>query len=144
VHAYRWRQDEGRESGPKGRIEFAVSAVMSLGLRTSCSNVKKAEWTTFSTENAGVLRQWAELDFVPADSYESKSSQPLRFVGLRFVKPQGELIEDRAQQKHLAICTNRPLATQELIEWHRTKTCTIEPVHDELKNGLAAAAMPSK
>ena len=140
----RWLCDEQREDGPKGHIEFAVSAVMSPELKASCRRHKEAQWTTFGVEADGVVKQWAELDFVPSESYEKKDSQPLRFVGLRIVKPQGELFDDGSQHKHFAICTNRAIDAEELIEWHRAKAGTIEHVHDELKNGLAAAAMPSK
>lgn len=140
----RWLCDEQREDGPKGRIDFAVSAVMSPELKRSSQEVQEKQWTTFGVETDGVVRQWAELDFVPAASYEKKDSHPLRFVGLRIVKPQGELFEDGSAHKHFAICTNRTLNAEELIQWHRAKAGTIEHVHDELKNGLAAAAMPSK
>lgn len=139
-----WLRNEERADGPAGAIEFAVSAVMSPELKASCQKTKEAQWTTFGVESDGVLRQWAELDFVPTQSYERKDSKPLRFVGIRIVKPQGELFEDGSQHKHFAICTNRTIPAQELIEWHRAKAGTIEHVHDELKNGLAAAAMPSK
>jgi hypothetical protein len=91
-----------------------------------------------------VVRQWAEVDFVPSATYEKKNSQPLRYVAMRFVKPQGEFFDDGLQHKHLAICTNRTIEAEALIQWHRAKAGTIEHVHDELKNGLAAAAMPSK
>jgi hypothetical protein len=139
-----WLRDEERRGGPQGRIEFAVSAVMSPELLKSARKLKGAQWTTFGVEKDGVLRQWAELDFVPSESYESKESKPLRFVGIRIVKPQGELFDDGSRYKHFAICTNRESPAQELIEWHRAKAGTVEHVHDELKNGLAAAAMPSK
>jgi len=139
-----WLRDEQRQDGPKGPIEFAVSAVMSPELRASCQKLPEARWTTFGVEDDGVLRQWAELDFVPSDTYEKKDSRPLRYVGIRIVQPQGELFEDGSRYKHLAICTNRTLPAEQLIAWHRAKAGTIEHVHDELKNGLAAAAMPSK
>jgi len=139
-----WLENEHREDGPKGRIEFAVSAVMSDPLKASCRKVDETQWTTFGVEADGVIRQWAEVDFVPSETYEKKDSQPLRFIGIRIVKPQGELFDDGSQHKHFAICTNSNLSGEELIHWHRAKAGTIEHVHDELKNALAGAAMPSK
>jgi len=139
-----WLRDPQREDGPKGPIDFAVSAVMSPELRACCQKLQEAQWTTFGVESDGVLRQWAELDFVPSETYEKKDSRPLRYVGIRILKPQGELFDDGSQHKHFAICTNRTLPAEQLIAWHRAKAGTIEHVHDELKNGLAAAAMPSK
>lgn len=139
-----WLRNEQREEGPQGRIEFAVSAVMSQELLACSRKVKEAQWTTFKIEDNGGLRQWADLDFVPSESYEKKDSKPLRFIGIRIAKPQGELFDNGTQYKHFAVCTNRDIPAQKLIEWHRAKAGTIEHVHDELKNGLAAAAMPSQ
>jgi hypothetical protein len=139
-----WLRDEQREDGPQGRINFAVSAVMSPELTAACRSIDKKKWTPFGVESDGVIRQWAEVDFVPSETYEKKDSKPLRFVAIRIVKPQGELFDDGSQYKHFAICTNCSTDAEELIQWHRAKAGTIEHVHDELKNGLAAAAMPSQ
>jgi hypothetical protein len=38
----------------------------------------------------GTLRQWAELDYVPALPSETKKAKPRRYIGLRFLKPQGD------------------------------------------------------
>lgn len=139
-----WMRNEERSGGPRGRIEFAVSATMGEHLTNCCKRIEDRQWTTFATEKNGVRRQWAELDFVPSETYEQKDSRPLRYVGLRIAKPQGELFDDGTQFKHFAICTNRTVPAGELIDWHRAKAGTIEHVHDELKNALAAAAMPSQ
>ena len=139
-----WLRDEQRAGGPRGPIGFAVSAVMSPELLAACRKIGEKQWTTLAVESNGVLRQWAELDFVPSDVYEQKDSKPLRYVGIRIAKSQGELFDDGTQFKHFAICTNRDLPGGDLIDWHRAKAGTIEHVHDELKNALAAAAMPSK
>jgi hypothetical protein len=139
-----WLRDEPREGGPQGTIDFAVSAVMSPELLTACRRITEKQWTTIAVESNGVLRQWAELDFVPSEDYEQKESKPLRYVGIRIAKPQGELFDDGTQYKHFAICTNRHLPGADLIDWHRAKAGTVEHVHDELKNGLAGAAMPSQ
>lgn len=139
-----WLRNEKREGGPQGPVGFAVSAVMSPELLASCRKIGEKQWTTLAVESNGVLRQWAELDFVPSAAYEQKESTPLRYVGIRIAKPQGELFDDGTQFMHFAICTNRDLPGNDLIDWRRAKAGTIEHVHDELKNALAAAAMPSK
>ena len=139
-----WLTNEERAGGPQGRIEFGVSAVMSEALVRICRAVPEKSWITLDTEADGTLRQWAELPFVPSERYEHKAAKPLRYVGLRLVKSQGELFDNGTRYRHLAICTNRTLAAPKLIEWHRQKAGTIEHVHDELKNSLAAAAMPSQ
>src|SRR5208283_1009298 len=84
-----WLKHPDRAKEPGGRIGFAVSAVMSGALGGALKKVKEAAWKTFATEAEGTLRQWAEVDFVPGEDYESKESQPLRYVGLRLLKPQG-------------------------------------------------------
>ena len=43
-----------------------------------------------------------------------------------------------------AVVTNLEWQAPRLLEWHREKAGTVEHVHDELKNGLAAEHMPSQ
>ena len=67
---------------------------MSSALAKGVRQVAEGNWKTFGTEDDGTLRQWAEVDFVPTDEYEGKDSHPLRYVGLRLLKPQGVLFGD--------------------------------------------------
>ena len=90
------------------------------------------------------MRQWAEVEFVPADASEKKNSQPLRYVGLRLLKPQGVLFADGSDRHHHAVVTNLDWAGDRLLQWHREKAGTIEHVHDEVKNALAGGHMPSQ
>src|SRR5208282_154045 len=89
-----WLNHPDRQKDPGGRIRFAISAVLSGALAAALRQVRAADWKTFGQEEDGTLRQWAEVDFVPGDSYEQKKSCPLRYVGLRLLKPQGELFAD--------------------------------------------------
>jgi hypothetical protein len=139
-----WLCCEDREEGPKGTIHFAVSARVSEELAKALRRIPEREWTTFDQEDNGLLRQWAEVDFVPSNAYESKSSKPLRYIGLRLVKPQGELFADGEAKKHFAIKTNRTEDGAFLLRWHRLKAGTIEHIHDEVKNGLGGRRMPSQ
>jgi len=139
-----WLSDPQREREPGGRIGFAISAVSSQGLSESLLRVSERTWQTFAQEADGTLRQWAELDYVPTDRYEHKDSPPLRYVGVRLLKPQGLLFSDGTDRKCFAILSNRDERGDRLIEWHRQKAGTIEHVHDEIKNGLAGAHMPSQ
>ena len=84
------------------------------------------------------------MDYVPGLASEHRSARPRRYVGLRFLKPQGELFNDGADRKHFAVVTNRSEVGAKVIEWHREKAGTIEHTHDELKNALAAGAPPSQ
>jgi hypothetical protein len=139
-----WLRDAEREGGPQGFIGFAVSARMSEDLGKTLKAVPDKAWTTFATESDGTLRQFAELDFVPGEKVEKKDIEPLRYVGLRLLKPQGDLFSDGHDRHYHALVSNRwDLDGGALLTWHRAKAGTIEHVHDELKNGLGGGQLPS-
>jgi len=139
-----WLDDEQREGGPQVHIAYAVSARMCPELAAAAQAVRESDWHTFGQDKDGTLRQTAELDYVPALPSEHKDAQPRRYIGLRLLKPQGELFHDGHDRKHFAVVTNRTERGDRVIEWHREKAGTIEHVHDEMKNALAAATLPSQ
>lgn len=139
-----WLRNPRREEGPRGFIGFAVSARMSADLGHALKALPETRWTTFGNDSDGTLRQWADVDFVPAEKVEKKDIGPLRYVGLRLVKPQGELFADGNDKHYHAVLTNRwDEDGGQLLKWHREKAGTIEHVHDELKNGLGGGQLPS-
>lgn len=139
-----WLKHPDRAKEPGGRIGFAVSARMCEDLAKAVARVKEAEWKTFATEMDGTARQWAEVDFVPGEAGEKKDSKPLRYVGLRLLKPQGVLFNDGSNRHHHAVLTNLDWDGAKLLDWHREKAGTVEHVHDEIKNALAGGHMPSQ
>jgi hypothetical protein len=139
-----WLTAPQRAAEPGGAIGFAISAFTSPGLTQTLRQVPDAAWQTFATEPDGTLRQWAELDYVPTERYEHKDSQPLRYVGLRLLKAQGDLFADGSDRRHHAVLTNLAYRGDRLLNWHREKAGTIEHLHDELKNGLGAGHMPEE
>ncbi len=139
----KWLSAPARAEEPGGAIEFAVSADMSKPLRKVAVAVPEKQWQTLKQERSGLLRQWAELAFVPSARYEHKDAQPLRYLGLRLVKPQGEFFDDGRRTAYFAVVTNRRERGDRVIEWHREKAGTIEHVHEETKNGLAGGVLPS-
>ncbi|RPI92779.1 MAG: IS1380 family transposase [Spirochaetales bacterium] len=139
-----WLSAKEREREAGGRIGFAISADMTPELAKVVRETAEEDWKTFDTEMDGTRRQWAELDFVPSQRVEHKDQWPLRYVGLRLLKPQGSLFADGSDREHFAVVTNLDWDGGRLITWHREKAGTIEHVHDELKNGLAASHMPSQ
>jgi len=139
-----WLRNPTRKNGPRGEIEFVISARMSRELKTMLEKVKETLWKTFYKEKDGTLRQWVEVAFVPGEKGEKKDIIPLRYIGLRLLKPQGELFADGSNCHHHAILTNRKETDGGfLINWHREKAGTIEHVHDEVKNGLGGGHLPS-
>lgn len=139
-----WLQHPDREQEPGGRIGFAISAVMGAELAGAMARVPEKSWKTFATEANGTLRQWAEVDFVPAQAGEKKDSKPLRYVGLRLLRAQGTLFADGSDRHHHAVVSNLDWDGAKLLNWHREKAGTIEHVHDEVKNALGGGHMPSQ
>jgi hypothetical protein len=139
-----WLRNPNRPDGPQGTIAFAVSAKMSLDLRSTVERIHETRWKTFSVEKDGTMRQWVEVAFVPREIVEKKNVVPLRYIGLRILKPQGELFNDGSDRRHYAILTNRTEPDGGFIlNWHREKAGTIEHVHEEVKNGLGGGQLPS-
>jgi hypothetical protein len=139
-----WLKHPQREQEPGGRIGFAVSARMSPELARALAQVKEADWKSFDKEADGTQRQWAEVDFVPGEAGEKKDSKPLRYVGLRLLKPQGVLFNDGTDRHHHAVVSNLDWGGAKLLNWHREKAGTVEHVHDEVKNALAGGHLPSQ
>jgi Transposase DDE domain group 1 len=139
-----WLKHPEREKEPGGRIGFAVSAFMSDPLGQALRKMADAHWQTFGKEDDGTLRQWADVDFVPGDQYERKESQPLRYVGLRLLKPQGLLFKDGTDRHFHAVVTNQQMDGGRLLDWHREKAGTVEHTHDEVKNELGGGHVPSQ
>lgn len=139
-----WLKHPERGQEPGGRIGFAISAIMGPELAAEVGKVVQKNWKTYAQEADGTLRQWAEVPFVPGEAGEKKASQPLRYVGLRLLKPQGSLFADGSDRHHHAVVTNLDWDGAKLLSWHREKAGTIEHVHDEVKNGLGGGHMPSQ
>lgn len=139
-----WLNSEDRKHESGGRIGFAVSADMSRELHTAVTAVAESAWQTITTEADGTLRQWAEVEFVPSHRSEHKNDVPLRYLGLRILKPQGLLFADGSDREHFAVVTNLNWDGGRLVQWHREKAGSIEHVHDEVKNALGGGRMPSQ
>lgn len=139
-----WLNAPERANEKGGRIGFAISAVMSDALAKEISQLPENAWKTFATEADGTLRQCAEVPFVPSEPSEHKESKPLRYVGLRLLKPQGLLFADGSDRHHHAVLTNLDWAAERLLKWHREKAGSVEHVHDEVKNALGGGHMPSQ
>lgn len=138
-----WLRDESREEGPRGFIGFAISARMSEALHKAVESAPAEAWQPYGKPDTEVIRECADILFVPGERYERKDLHPLRYVAVRIRKRQGDLFGDGSAVKHFAVVTNiREWKAARLLEWHREKAGSIEAVHDVLKNELAAGVLP--
>lgn len=139
-----WLRDEQRPDGPKGKIGFAVSARMNPGLQAAIKSISEVRWQLYS-QDATVLKECAEVDYVPEDSVLNRFREPMRYVAIRIRKKQAELFADGSAEKHFAVVSNLwDWPAQKLLQWHREKAGSIETAHDVIKNELAGGVMPSK
>jgi len=123
--------------------KFAVSADMSPQLREAVGSVPPQSWQMME-EKGGVIREWAEVAYVPSRKSEQKDSQPYRYVAVRLRRLQGELFSDGASVRYFAIVSNIwETDGRALLQWHRGKAGTIEHVHHVLKSGLGGGVYPS-
>ena len=140
-----WLRDENRVDGPRGPIGFAISARMNPALHEAIEKLDESAWEPYGKPHPELIRECAEVDFVPGEKSEKKDTQPLRYLAIRIRDRQENLFADGSKVKHFAVVTNiDKWKPSRLIEWHREKAGTIEGVHDVLKNELAAGIMPTK
>lgn len=124
--------------------KFAVSADMSLNLKKEIEQLPDNVWQYRNTDKDGVVRDWAEVPFVPDRKQEKRNSRPYRYLALRMRQPQGEMFHDGAQTHHYAIVTNIwDMAGKALIEWQRGKAGSVEQVHHIIISDLAGGIFPS-
>ena len=139
-----WLSAPQRAEESGGAITFAVSASLSQALAAALRAVPEKQWKSFSQEADGTLRQHAEVAFVPGQRGEKKDARPLRYVGLRLLKPQGVLFGDGSDRHFHAVITNADWSGDRVLNWHREKAGTVEHVHDAVKNHLAGGHVPSQ
>jgi hypothetical protein len=123
---------------------FAVSADLSPQLRAQSVALPFDAWQAWAIETGGVVREWAEVPFVPSRKTEQRDTPPYRYLAIRVRTPQGVLFGDGSTVKPFAVVSNDwDTDGQALLEWQRGKAGTLEHVHDLLKNELAAGVYPS-
>lgn len=128
---------------PERGIGYAISADMSPQLHAEILRLPETAWQ-LDRDEPDVIREWAEVPYVPEDKdYRKDRPWVRRYLAVRVRRRQGELFADGSTVKHFAIVTNREGDGLTLIRWHREKAGTVEHTHHVLKNELAAAALPS-
>jgi Transposase DDE domain group 1 len=127
--------------------KFAVSADMSQALRKAIGEVALEQWHDWQTDKVGkdeVVREWAEVAYVPDRRVEKKGLEPYRYLAIRVRSPQGVLFSDGTAVKLFAVVTNDwQMGGRELLEWQRGKAGTVEQSHRVVKDELGAGVYPS-
>jgi hypothetical protein len=121
------------------KIGFAISADMGTELRAVCKGQPESAWQELEQRERERV-DLAEVEFVPG--VWPKEAEPLRYIALRFTPLQADLFAGVAARYHAVVSNRRELTPARLIEWHRGKAGTIEPVHRVLKGELGAGVMP--
>jgi len=123
---------------------FAVSADMSPQLWAEIVGVKPEEWRLWEVEQGGLVREWAEVVYVPSRRVEKRDLDPYRYLAIRIRTPQGVLFSDGTGVKLFAVVTNDwEMGGEALLKWHRGKAGTVEESHRVLKDELGAGVYPS-
>ena len=123
---------------------FGVSADMSPQLRREIEGLPEDCWQQWKEEGGGVIREWAEVAYVPARKNEKRGSHPYRYLAIRVKRQQGQLFDDGGVVRHYAVVSNIwEVEGRALLEWQRGKAGTIEHIHHILDNELAAGVFPS-
>jgi len=144
-----------------GRIEFAVGADVTEAFREAVAEVEEKEWSELDPNHPG--QQWAEVCFVPKWVGHKKPQEDgpkYRFLAIREPLAQPELPGLETKQEELpfptmefggkgryklfGVVTNRELAGDELIRWHRQRCGASEMAHSVMKEELAGGKLPSK
>jgi hypothetical protein len=77
-----YEQDNLDHWGKRG-WQFAVSADMSPQLKQEMEALPAEEWKVWKEEKGGMIRQWAEVPYVPSMRYEKKDASPYRYVAIK-------------------------------------------------------------
>ena len=129
-------------------VPFAISADMSPEIRAKIQALPESAWRPFRQWKGAELvhldREWAEVEFIPAEASTKKSLQPDRYLVIRARPRQRELFADGASVHYYATVTNRwDWDGERLLRWSHERCGTVEPAQDVLKNELGGGVLPS-
>jgi hypothetical protein len=149
------------ESERFGVIEFAVGVDVTGEFKRAVAAVKEEAWQPLRRRINGewidTQQQWAEVCFVPNRVGRSKEGPAYRFIAIREPLMQKALPGMEQQRalpfptmefasqtyKLFGIVTNRDLAGEEVIGWHRGRCGKSEEAHGVMKEDLAGGKLPS-
>ncbi len=128
-------------------IPFAISADLSPELRATLETIPESAWGPVYPDRDGeLLREWAEVAYVPNDPAATRTEPPDRYL-IERVRPSRQLplFADGAAFHSYAVVTNRwDLAGAAVLRWAHARCGSIEPAHDVLKNECGGGVLPSR
>ena len=142
-----------------GEIEFAVAADVTEAFRVAVAEIPEAAWRPLHRNVDGQRQktdqEWAEVCYVPNWAGHSKNRADYRFLAIREPLRQLPLGEAdllpfptqefgaKGRYKLFALVTNRELAGDQVIWWHRQRCGKSEQAHAVMKHDLAGGQLPS-
>lgn len=156
-----------------GVIEFAVGVDVTPEFKAAVAEVPEEEWHSLDRQVEGLKvptgQQWAEVCFVPNWVARGNKSVEYRFIAIREPLKQVPLLgmaeqlslpfptmemggnpdggigmsPSKVWYKVTGVVTNRNIAGDELIWWHRQRCGKSEEAHGVLKEDLAGGKLPS-
>jgi len=142
-----------------GVIEFAVGVDVTAEFKRAVAEVAEGEWQPLEREVDGqrfkTEQEWAEVCFVPNWTAQRKEGPVYRYLAIRELLQQAELLGLEAQlpfprmsfgerqYKVFGMVTNRDIPGDKLIWWHRARCGKGEEIHKVMKEELAGGHLPS-
>ena len=153
---------DASENKRVGRIEFAVSCIVSPEFKTGVSEVDEEDWHPLYKEVNGEKvktgREWAEVCFVPDAIAHSKNAPTYRYIATREALAERVLPGMESEQQSLpfqtitsgattyklfGVVTNLDWETDDVIRFHDGRCGKCEEAHKVLKEDFAGSRMPS-
>jgi hypothetical protein len=134
----------------EAKIRFAISADLSPELKAAVLRLPVQAWRPLlktDPERGGFpsTREWAEVEFIPAQGTYQRHAQPDRYLVVRARPFQLPLFAEGEAFRYYATVTNDwDTEGASLLQWSYERCGTVEPAHDVLKNELGGGVLPSQ
>ena len=143
-----------------GLIEFAIGVDVTEEFKKAVVELGEVDWYPLGRQVDGEWvdtgQQWAEVCFVPNWAGYSKKGPDYRYLVIREPLAQLEFpgmesqlpfptmeCGQKRRYKLFGVVTNRTIAGDELIWWHRKRCGKSEEAHSVMKEDLAGGKLPS-
>ena len=143
-----------------GRIEFAIGCDVTAEFKEAALLVEEEWYPIYKTKRGKKIKtkqEWADVGFVPNAIGHSKNSPDYRYIAIRepleqrvlpgmeqeMLFPFPTVSMGEKKYKLFGIVTNREMAGEELIHWHRERCGKSEEAHGVMKHDLAGGKLPS-